>query len=180
MLTGNHEQNLRDYAFGQPVRSKEFLNKTAVQFAEAGIDTSALRQFYRKLGVAAYITYRGNDFIISHGGIPYLPNKSIDFYSADNFIRGVGNYEDDIDEIFDNWAQKENEIRKQAIEDALAEKNLVLSDTIVGDFGYYTAREETRKWIKKNKKLPDAFVCANDVLAMSVCVELEKNGYNVI
>lgn len=136
MLTGNHEQNLRDYAFGQPVRSKEFLNKTAVQFAEAGIDTSALRQFYRKLGVAAYITYRGNDFIISHGGIPYLPNKSIDFYSADNFIRGVGNYEDDIDEIFDNWAQKENEIRKHPVYQIHGHRNLLEHPLVYKEFSY--------------------------------------------
>lgn len=74
---------------------------------------------------------------------------------------------------------KENEIRKQAIEDALAEKNLVLSDTIVGDFGYYVAREETRKWIKKNKKLPDAFVCANDLSALGTVAAVFECGYSV-
>lgn len=114
LLTGNHEMTLRDYAFGMPVKSKEFLNKTAVQFTEAGIDNANLRQFYRKLGVAAYITFRGYDFIISHGGIPYMPKQSMDFYSADSFVRGIGNYEDDIDEIFDNWAKIENKERINA------------------------------------------------------------------
>lgn len=123
-LTGNHELTLRDYAFGFPVKSKEFLNKTAIQFAEAGVENSDLRQLYRKLGVAAYITFRGNDFIISHGGIPYFPKQSMDFYSAESFIRGVGNYEDDIDELFDNWAQKENETRKRPIYQIHGHRNL--------------------------------------------------------
>lgn len=105
LLTGNHEQNLFNYAFEMPVRSKEFLNKTAVQFAEAGIDKSMLRQFYRRLGQIAYIKFRGGNYLITHGGVPYIPKQSLDFYSTDCFIRGIGNYEDDIDKIFDEWVE---------------------------------------------------------------------------
>lgn len=111
-LTGNHEIALRDYAYGMPVRSKEFVDKTVVQLTEAGVTQSDLRQFYRKLAQVAYITFRGNDFIISHGGIPYMPKNSIDLYSTDSFIRGIGNYTDDIDEIFDNWARLNNANRE--------------------------------------------------------------------
>lgn len=106
LLTGNHEQNLFNYAFEMPVRSKEFLNKTAVQFAEAGIDKSMLRQFYRKLGQIAYISFRGGNYLISHGGVPYIPKQSLDLYSTDMFVKGVGSYEDDIDKIFDEWVEK--------------------------------------------------------------------------
>ena len=106
LLTGNHEQNLFNYAFEMPVRSKEFLNKTAVQFAEAGIDKSMLRQFYRKLGQIAYIKFRGGNYLISHGGVPYIPKQSLDLYSTDMFVKGVGSYEDNIDKIFDEWVEK--------------------------------------------------------------------------
>lgn len=135
-LTGNHETHLRDYAFGFPVHSKTFLNKTAIEFAEAGIDNSALRQFYRKLGVAAYITFRGNDFIISHGGIPYMPKTSIDYYAAINFIKGVGTYDDDIDRIFDDWAQIENQTRENPIYQVHGHRNLFLYNIIEKEYSY--------------------------------------------
>lgn len=135
-LTGNHETHLRDYAFGFPVHSKTFLNKTAIEFAEAGIDNSALRQFYRKLGVAAYITFRGNDFIISHGGIPYMPKTSIDYYAAINFIKGVGTYDDDIDRIFDDWAQIENQTRENPIYQVHGHRNLFLHNIIEKEYSY--------------------------------------------
>ena len=136
MLMGNHEYALRDYAYGMPVKSKEFLNKTAIQFAEAGIENSDLRQFYRKLGVAAYITFRGNDFIISHGGISYMPKQSMDFYAGINFIKGVGTYDDDIDEIFDNWARKENRIRNHPIYQIHGHRNTFLHPLIHKEFSY--------------------------------------------
>ena len=135
-LTGNHEQTLRDYAFGMTVKSREFLEKTAIQLTEAGVENKDLRQFYRKLGVAAYITFRGMDFIISHGGIPYLPKKSIDFYAADSFIRGVGNYQDNIDEIFDNWARKENETRTNPIYQVHGHRNLLQLPLIDKEYSY--------------------------------------------
>lgn len=136
MLTGNHEMTLRDYAFGMPVKSREFLEKTAMQFTEAGIKSVDLRQFYRKLGVAAYITFRGYDFIISHGGIPYFPKQSMDFYAADSFIRGVGNYRDDIDEIFDNWAQENNKNREHEIYQVHGHRNIFKHPLIHKEFSY--------------------------------------------
>lgn len=112
-LTGNHEVSFRDYAYGMPVKSKEFVDKTVIQLTEEGATQADLRQIYRKFGQVAYITFRGYDFIISHGGVPYVPmNNSIDLYSTDSFVRGVGNYSDDIDELFDAWAQTKNEERR--------------------------------------------------------------------
>lgn len=118
-LTGNHEIHLRDYAYGMPVKSKEFMNKTAVQLTETGATQQDLRQICRKLGQIAYITFRGYDFIVSHGGVPYIPNNPIDFYSTDSFIRGAGNYSDDIDKIFDDWAQQTNETRRNSGENEI-------------------------------------------------------------
>ena len=137
-LTGNHEQTLRDYAYGMTVKSKDFLEKTSMQLTEAGITQADLRQFYRKLGVAAYITFRGYDFIISHGGIPYFPKQSIDFYAADSFIRGVGNYSDDIDEKFDNWAQEYNKgkVRQHEIYQVHGHRNLFKYSLVHKEYSY--------------------------------------------
>lgn len=137
-LTGNHEQILRDYAYGMTVKSKEFLEKTSMQLTEAGITQADLRQFYRKLGVAVYITFRGYDFIISHGGIPYFPKQSMDFYSADSFIRGVGNYSDDIDEKFDNWAQERNKdkVRQHEIYQVHGHRNLFKYPLVHKEYSY--------------------------------------------
>ena len=136
LLTGNHEQSVRDYAFGMVVRNKDFLNQTAVEFAKAGIENADLRQFYRKLGVAAYITFRGNDFIISHGGIPYMPKQSMDFYSGIGFIKGIGTYNDDIDTIFDKWAQKENKTRKHPIYQVHGHRNILAYPLINTEYSY--------------------------------------------
>ena len=137
-LTGNHEQTLRDYAFGMTVKSKDFLEKTAMQLTEGGVIQPDLRQIYRKLGVAAYITFRGYDFIISHGGIPYFPKQSMDFYAADSFIRGVGNYNDDIDELFDNWAQEHNKdkVGQHEIYQVHGHRNLLKLPLIHKEYSY--------------------------------------------
>lgn len=137
-LTGNHEQTLRDYAFGITVKSKDFLEKTAMQLTEGGVIQPDLRQIYRKLGVAAYITFRGYDFIISHGGIPYFPKQSMDFYAADSFIRGVGNYNDDIDELFDNWAQEHNKdkVGQHEIYQVHGHRNLLKLPLIHKEYSY--------------------------------------------
>ena len=137
-LTGNHEQTLRDYAFGMTVKSKDFLEKTAMQLTEGGITQPDLRQIYRKLGVAAYITFRGYDFIISHGGIPYFPKQSMDFYAADSFIRGVGSYNDDIDELFDNWAQEHNKgkVGQHEIYQVHGHRNLLKLPLIHKEYSY--------------------------------------------
>ena len=137
-LTGNHEQTLRDYAFGMTVKSKDFLEKTAMQLTEGGVTQPDLRQIYRKLGVAAYITFRGYDFIISHGGIPYFPKQSMDFYSADSFIRGIGTYSDDIDEKFDNWAQERNKdkVRQHEIYQIHGHRNLFKYPLVHKEYSY--------------------------------------------
>lgn len=137
-LTGNHEQTLRDYAFGMTVKSKDFLEKTAMQLTEGGVTQPDLRQIYRKLGVAAYITFRGYDFIISHGGIPYFPKQPMDFYSADSFIRGIGTYSDDIDEKFDNWAQERNKdkVRQHEIYQIHGHRNLFKYPLVHKEYSY--------------------------------------------
>lgn len=69
--------------------------------------------------------------------------------------------------------------RQRALEDALEEHGLVLMDTIRGDFGFYMAAYNLDEYIKKSKPIPDAFVCANDLMALGVISKLHQYGKRV-
>ena len=69
--------------------------------------------------------------------------------------------------------------RKKAVTDALKEHGLTLTGKIQGDFGFYGAALKTEEWIEKHDKLPDAFVCANDLMALGVISKLHKHGIEV-
>ena len=75
----------------------------------------------------------------------------------------------------------DSEIRLKAVRDYLAENNRSEDLTEV----FYTSWEnaEVTRYINElcasGRKIPDAFICANDGLAMEACVTLSNNGYNV-
>lgn len=73
---------------------------------------------------------------------------------------------------------QEDEIRKQALADALKDHDLEIIDSIRGDYGFHTAWMKTLDWLEKNE-LPDAFVCANDYTALGVCNALFQKGYDI-
>lgn len=70
----------------------------------------------------------------------------------------------------------ESMARKQAVEDAIGKYGLALKteNIIYGDWSYDPAQEALLQWMDKNPQLPDAIICANDVMAMAVCTLLEK------
>lgn len=72
----------------------------------------------------------------------------------------------------------ENEERRKALEDVLAEHGLSLTeeDVIYGDWSYYAVQMELPNWMKTHE-LPDAFICANDVMALGVVTSLSNMGY---
>ena len=102
-LEGNHEKWLKYYAFDEieNVKSSTFIRKTIPEIID--IDKSALREFYRHLGQIAYFEYDNRKYIISHGGISYMPEELL-LVATEQFIDGVGDYNTDIDEIFTNNA----------------------------------------------------------------------------
>ena len=69
--------------------------------------------------------------------------------------------------------------RKKAVEEALSEHGLKLMDTIQGDFGFYTALVKVNEWVESGRTLPDAFVCANDLMALGAISSLHKHGIEV-
>lgn len=64
----------------------------------------------------------------------------------------------------------ENRLRLQAVNDALASINKSVSpdNIIYGEWSYYNSLNATNSWLETHG-LPDAFVCANDEMALGVC-----------
>jgi len=69
---------------------------------------------------------------------------------------------------------QENQSRMQAVNDALSHINRQLApeDIIYGQWSYYEALTVVKDWLQTNP-LPDAFVCANDEMALGVCTALD-------
>lgn len=98
-LEGNHEKWLNYYSLDEyeNIKSKTFLNKTMLEIID--IDKSELRSFYRRIGQVAYFDYDGKTYLVSHGGISYVPDE-LQLVATEQFINGVGDYNVQIDEIF--------------------------------------------------------------------------------
>lgn len=112
-LEGNHERWAFNYANDIPSKSKEFELVTKVQFIKQKIDKKMLRIFYRKLRQLAYYTYNGKVVVVSHGGISAIPEK-FEFLATEQLIKGVGDYKDDIDDIFSRNVTDDNYIQIHA------------------------------------------------------------------
>ena len=99
LLEGNHEFHLKDWAFDGIVKSKEFQFQTIPEFEKAGITREDARKFVRKLGQIAYLQYHEKEILVTHGGIPVIPDNLL-FVDTETLVKGVGGYKDDIDQIF--------------------------------------------------------------------------------
>lgn len=99
-LTGNHERWIGMFGNDEPekIRSEEFKSGTMAQIID--VDRKKIRNFYRSLGQLAFIEYNGRKYFITHAGVSYFP-KSVFTFATENFIKGVGDYETDIDEVWD-------------------------------------------------------------------------------
>lgn len=80
--------------------------------------------------------------------------------------------------------QKESEdsyIRLEVLKEVLKENNLKLDDNLIvyTDWDNFRAIEFVEMIKKSNIKFPDAIICANDGLAMSVCLTLSNLGFDV-
>lgn len=98
-LEGNHEKWLNYYSLEEyeQIKSKTFLNKTFLELDS--IEKKDIRAFYRKLGQLAYFEYDGKKYLITHGGINYVPEE-LQLVATQQFINGVGDYNVQIDEVF--------------------------------------------------------------------------------
>ena len=75
----------------------------------------------------------------------------------------------------------ESAMRLKAILDVMEENNMVMpkENILYGDWAQNRAKRLVTEWLMQNKHLPDAFLCANDVMAVGVCDLLKTKGYSV-
>ena len=71
------------------IHSKEFMNYTYDQIKD--IDKTELRKLCRKFSQMSYFSFNGKKYLVTHGGVPVLPNVTM---PANELIKGVGNYGD--------------------------------------------------------------------------------------
>ncbi len=94
-VEGNHELHLWNWLVHQPVNSREFNGRTRQQLEAAvedgTLDKAAISRLLRTMKQNYSYTYDGKSVLVSHGGISTLPAQ-LKFVSADQYIRGAGNY----------------------------------------------------------------------------------------
>ena len=111
MLEGNHEKWIRIWAndIEDETISKSAL-KTFDSLSEGLNDKEIknlkkeLRVFYKKLRQAFAFKFFDKKYLVSHGGVSFVPNML--YVSTNEFIKGYGNYETEIDEIYSENFQK--------------------------------------------------------------------------
>ena len=107
LLEGNHENSIWCYLCNEAIRSHYFKYITLPEI-EDKIDRAQLRCFYRKLAqcYCGSMTVGGRilHLTMSHGGIPYTGRNPV-FINAQDFIKGVGRYEDYMN-VARQWNEK--------------------------------------------------------------------------
>ena len=73
-----------------------------------------------------------------------------------------------------------SEERIEIFKKVIAEYGFTFEESMLsyGQFWAGPAREETEKLIQSGN-IPDAIICANDIMAINVCDVIQKNGYSV-
>ncbi|HFI0463240.1 TPA: RNA ligase [Streptococcus suis] len=116
LLEGNHERHLPDYAFGcndGKVKSNTFERTTLTPLLDWGVTQSQIREFTRSLQQIVYFTYRGEDYLVTHGGVTSRIGslagkaKGINLVSTKQLINGIGEYSDNIDKEFSENIDRE-------------------------------------------------------------------------
>lgn len=102
-LEGNHEGILLPYSKGLEINKKSFERNTKPQLDE--LDLKDISRFYKKLRQCMKIKFHDKYFLATHGGLPLNP-KQLTFISTHQLIKGVGDYETDIDRI---WFENEKD-----------------------------------------------------------------------
>lgn len=106
ILEGNHEIHFWRWANDEEVTSRVFINETQPQLEKANISKKEVRQLYRKLRQIVYYKYHDKTVVVTHGGIPKIPENFM-FMATNQFIKGVGDYNLDIDYVWDTNTSEE-------------------------------------------------------------------------
>lgn len=100
LLLGNHEDKLYKYACDDEFKMDYDIKNTIKEFEQNNLSKSEIRGFIKKLSQIVYLQFGPHTYLISHGGIPYFPTVSLDFYSTNSFIYGIDKYDVNIDQVY--------------------------------------------------------------------------------
>ena len=113
------------------------------------------------------IDFMGSD---NYSGMYDLCNHLFNVHEVNNiaFVSGPDDNEESI-------------IRRRALEDAMEMRGLSLTEDriIYGDWNYLETVKRLPKWLDGRKELPQAIICANDVMAMATCAVLKDRNIRV-
>ncbi len=107
-LVGNHEDKLYKYACDDDFKMDYDIKNTILELENNNVKKSEVRGFIKKLSQIAFINFDGKSYLITHAGIPYIPKVSLDFYSTNSYIYGVLDFETDIDKVYNDFMEKED------------------------------------------------------------------------
>ena len=108
-LIGNHEDKLYKYACDDEFKIDYDIKNTIAEFENNNLKKNEIRGFIKNLSQLALITFKDKIYLITHGGIPYIPKKPLYFYSTNSFIYGVDKYDVDIDNIYNEFMLNSND-----------------------------------------------------------------------
>lgn len=111
MLEGNHERHIANFAFNSNLdHSKRFMKEVVAPIVKDMTKKDVeslqreLRLFYKSLRQCYPFSFHGKKYLVSHGGLSYVPNMT--FIATSTLINGFGTYETDIAKIYDNNYEK--------------------------------------------------------------------------
>ncbi len=86
------------YGYKFELRDNIFVNKSARNafraFLLSDIVYTEVSDFYKRLAQLCYVDYRGQDIVVTHGGLADLPSK---LTPTSDMVRGVGGYTDTLE-----------------------------------------------------------------------------------
>ncbi len=108
-LVGNHEDKLYKYACNDEFKMDYDIKNTITELNSNNISKKEIRGFIKLLSQICFFKFNNQTYLITHGGIPYIPKKSLDFYSTNSFVYGIDKYDTNIDEIYNNYMKEQRD-----------------------------------------------------------------------
>lgn len=98
-IWGNHEQWLWNWAVGDGFLPIDFINSTERQLDESGISKTMVKAMLESFEDNLWIKHYDKFIFVSHAGVSHL-DTNFKYMSSKQFVKGVGPYNTDIDEVF--------------------------------------------------------------------------------
>ena len=155
ILEGNHDKSFWIYANGGLSRNKDFEFSTKNELIQEAIDTSQIRQLYRKMGQCGWYTYGDKEILVTHGGVATMP-ENLSFMATCQMINGVGKY-NDYETVADTWMATTKDNQYQI-------------------FGHRNAKTDSTQLRDRVFDLEGKVEYGGHLRI----VELDKNGFNVV